>query len=162
MLLGSLELSLTPPTGKCWNEEEGKPRAFVLREPKTSSACPWVQLLQTLQIGLVFCFAFKCFFSQCDFFFLFLFLAGGCLFERQSQSGALHLAHQAYPQSMHKPSPPGCISSRIPCGFAMAKPSCLVPKMERPGRAGQLCCVLQPSANSGSVWGGGTLGRLQL
>lgn len=161
MLLGSLELPLTPPMGKCWNEEEGKPRAFVLREPKTSSACPWVQLLQTLQIGLVFCFAFKCFFSQCHFFFhLFFWLEGVSL--RESQSGALHLAHQAYPQSMHKPSPLGCISSRIPCGFAMAKPSCLVPKMERPGRAGQLCCVLQPSANSGSVRGGGTLGRLQL
>lgn len=46
-ILGGLELSLTPPMGKCWNEEEGKPRAFVPREQKTCSACPWVQLLQT-------------------------------------------------------------------------------------------------------------------
>lgn len=46
-VLGGLELSLTPPMGKCWNEEEGKPRAFVLKEQKTCFACPWVQLLQT-------------------------------------------------------------------------------------------------------------------
>lgn len=44
---GGLELSLTPPMGKCWKEEEGKPRAFVLKEQKTCSVCPWVQLLQT-------------------------------------------------------------------------------------------------------------------
>lgn len=56
----------------------------------------------------------------------------------------------------------GLISSRIPCGFAMAKPLCLVSKAEGPARPGQLCCVLQPSANGGSVRGGGTLGGLQL
>lgn len=72
-----------------------------------------------------FCLSFKCFFNWCDFLEYFLFLAGGCLFGRQSLSGALRLAHPTYPQSTHKPSA-GCISSRIPYGFSMAKPPCLV------------------------------------
>ena len=40
VLLGGLELSPTPPTGKCWKEEEGTARAFVLREREVSSARP--------------------------------------------------------------------------------------------------------------------------
>lgn len=41
------------------------------------------------------------------------------------------------------------ISSRIPCGFAMAKPLCFIPKVER---AGQLFCVLQPCPNGTQCW----------
>lgn len=145
LVLGGLELSLTPPMGKCWNEEEGKPRAFVLREQKTSSACPWVQLLQTLQIGLLFCFAFKCFFSQCDLkkIIIFFFLAGGCLFGRQSQSRVLHLAHPAYPQSMHKPSPLGS----FPLGFPVALqwPSLCVWYRRQKGQQGQASCAVSSS-----------------
>lgn len=57
-ILGGLELSLTPPMGKCWNEEEWKPRAFVLREQKTCSACPLGSAITDFKPDWVFLFCF--------------------------------------------------------------------------------------------------------
>lgn len=123
--------------GKCWNEEEGKPRAFVLKEQKTCSSCLWVQLLQTTnQTGF---FALLLNASLANAFFKIIFSV--CLFGRQSQSGILHLAHPAYPQSMHKPCfPSRLISSRIPYGFAMAKPLCSIARW-----VGQASCAVSSS-----------------
>lgn len=106
--------------------------------------------MQTLQIGLVFCFAFKCFFSQCDFYVL----AGGCLFGRQTQSGTLHLAHPAYPQNSHKPSPLGSFYLAFAVAFVFGIEG---------GKASEGSCAVSSSPlPTGAQCGLGDAGRLQL
>lgn len=153
-ILGGLELSLTPPMGKCWNEEEGKPRAFVVKEQKTCSACPWVQLLQTTNQTGFFVLLLNA--SLANAFFKIIFSV--CLFGRQSRSGTLHLARPAYPQSMHKLSFPGS----FPLGFTMALqwPNLCVWYQGRKGRPAVLCPPVL--CQQGSVLGAGTLWELQL
>lgn len=94
----------------------------------------------------IFCFAFKCFLSQCVFFKNYFLSV--CLFGRQSQSGTLHLTHPPYPKSStsHLFQAHFLYDSLWLCN---GQTFVFDIKVER---AGQLCCVLQSCASRTQCW----------
>lgn len=68
VLLGDLELSLTPLMGKCWNEK-GKPRAFVLRNKKHPLRVPGFSYYRLSKLDCIFCFALDASLANVNFVF---------------------------------------------------------------------------------------------
>jgi len=54
----------------------GDCKGFCTEGARSVLGASLIQLLWTLQIGLGFCFAVKCFFNQCDFLNFFFFFFG--------------------------------------------------------------------------------------
>lgn len=111
--------------GKCWNEKDGKPRAFVLKEQKTCSACPWVLLLQTTNQTGFFVLLLNA--SWANVFFLKIIFCLSVFSGDRASLGLfiwpIHPIQKAAQAIFSR-----LISSTIPYGFATAKPLCLISK----------------------------------
>lgn len=116
--------------------EGGETKGFCTEGTKNMLCVSLGSSITDYKPDWIFCFAFKCFFSQCGFFKLFFLSV--FLGDRASLGlfiWSIHPIHKAAQAIFSR-----LISSTIPYGFATAKPLCLIPKWK-----GQASCAVSSS-----------------